>query len=126
MLAQFTHTHTVPVRFRNGMSVEGMDHQSVVQLIRKSGTKVEMMVLSVSDDEARKLEPESASSAAVGMDYYERRSIPVTVPTSKKVVDELGKEYVSFNIYMAGKEVASRRYREFDALSTNVSSSFHS
>ena len=97
-----------------------MDHQSVVQLIRKSGNQVKMMVLSVSDEEARRLEPETNNTSAVGMDYYERRSVPVTVPTSKKMTDDAGKEYVAFSICMAGREVASRRYREFDALSTNV------
>ena len=101
-----------------------MDHQSVVQLIRQSGNQVKMTVLSVSDDEARRLEPDTNTSA-IGMDYYERRSVPITIPTSKKMTDEAGKEYVAFNIYMAGKEIYSRRYREFDALSTNVRRQIH-
>jgi sorting nexin-27 len=101
-----------------------MDHQSVVQLIRKSGNQVKMVVLSVSDDEARRLEPETTNSSSVGMDYYERRSVPVTVPTSKKMTDESGKEYVAFSICMASREIAPRRYREFDALSTNLKRQF--
>jgi sorting nexin-27 len=107
----------------NGQSVEGMDHQSVVQLIRKSGNEVRMVVLSVSDDEARRLEPENATTNQ-SIDYYERRSVPVTVSTSKKMVDEAGKEYIAFSIFMAGREVALRRYREFDALSTNLKRQF--
>ena len=100
--------------------MEGVDHQSVVQLIRQSGNEVRMIVLSVSDDEARRLEPDNSTGNS-SMDYYERRSIPVTVPTTQKMTDETGKEYVTFCLYMAGKQITSRRYREFDALSNNVS-----
>ena len=100
--------------------MEGVDHQSVVQVIRQSGNEVKMVVISVSEDEARRLEPDSATGNS-SMDYYERRSVPVTVPDTQKMTDETGKEYVVFNVYVAGKQVASRRYREFDALGSNVS-----
>ena len=79
-----------------------------------------MVVVSVTDEEARRLEPEGSSGMSA-MDYYERRSVPVSVPDTKKLVDDAGKEYVVYNIYMAGKTVVSRRYREFDALHNNVS-----
>ena len=142
------HTHTHTHTHSNGANVEGMDHQSVVQLIRKSGNQVKMLVVSVSDEEARRLEPET-NTASVGMDYYERRSVPVTIPTSKKKTDDTGREYVVYDVYIAGREVIltlshtlslsththtlhththththtpDLRYREFDALSTNVSS----
>ena len=55
------------------------------------------------------------------MDYYERRSVPVSVPDTNKQKDDAGKEYVVYNIYLASRHVSSRRYREFDALHTNVS-----
>ena len=100
--------------------MEGTDHQSVVQLIRQSGNSVTMVVVSVTDEEARRLEPEGSSGMSA-MDYYERRSVPVSIPDTKKLTDEVGKEYVVYNIYMAGKQTASRRYREFDALHNNVS-----
>ena len=108
----------------NHQSVEGVDHQSVVQLIRLSGNEVNLVVISVSDDEARRLEPENAPVNS-SMDYYERRSVPVTIPDTQKMTDETGKEYVAFNIYMAGKRASSRRYREFDALANNVSIATH-
>ena len=79
-----------------------------------------MVLLSVTEEEARRLEPETSPGTS-SMDYYERRSVPVTIPDTKKLQDETGKEYVVFNLYMAGKQVASRRYREFDALGNNVS-----
>ena len=104
--------------------MEGVDHQSVVQLIRLSGNEVNLVVISVSDDEARRLEPENAPVNS-SMDYYERRSVPVTIPDTQKMTDETGKEYVAFNIYMAGKRASSRRYREFDALANNVSIATH-
>lgn len=108
----------------NGQSVEGTDHQSVVQLIRQSGNSVTMVVVSVTDEEARRLEPEGSSGMSA-MDYYERRSVPVSIPDTKKLTDEVGKEYVVYNIYMAGKQTASRRYREFDALHNNLKRQFN-
>ena len=109
----------VPPSPSNGKSVEGADHQSVVQCIRESGNAVDLVVVSVSDDEARRLEPDTSSTSA--MDYYERRSVPVTVPDTQKLKDETGKEYVVYNLYLAGRLTTSRRYREFDALHSNVS-----
>jgi hypothetical protein len=99
--------------------VEGADHQTVVQLIRNSGSEVHLVVVSVTADESRKLEPENTGMSA--MDYFERRSVPVSIPDTEKMRDDAGKEYVVFNIYLANKHTISRRYREFDALNNNVS-----
>lgn len=108
---------------RNGEVVEGADHSRVVQLIRSSGKEVNMVVISVSEEESRRLEPEGASNGnTTTMDYFERRSVPISVPDTEKVRGENGKEYVVFNIYLANKKVAAHRYREFDALNANVSS----
>ena len=79
-----------------------------------------MIVVSVSDEEARKLEPEGSSGSISAMDYFERRSVPISIPDTRKDRDTSGKEFVVFNIYMASKHTASRRYREFDALNSNV------
>ena len=103
------------------MVVEGSDHSSVVQLIRDSGKEVNLIVVSVSEEEARRLEPEGSSGSMSAMDYFERRSVPISVPDTRKEKDGAGKEFVLFNIYMANKHTASRRYREFDALNSNVS-----
>lgn len=84
----------------NGQSVEGADHSTVVQLIRQSGTKVTMYVVSVSEEEARRLEPESAASSSnPGVEYYERRSVPVSIPQTEKIVED-GKEYVVSCLYV--------------------------
>ena len=113
----YTHTHTHT--HSNHQVVEGADHQTVVQLIRNSGSQVHLMVVSVTADESRKLEPENTGMSA--MDYFERRSVPVSIPDTEKMKDDAGKEYVVYNIYLANKHTASRRYREFDALNNNVS-----
>lgn len=105
--------------YSNHQVVEGADHQTVVQLIRNSGSEVHLVVVSVTPDESRKLEPENTGMSA--MDYFERRSVPISVPETEKMRDDAGKEYVVYNIYLANKHSASRRYREFDALNSNVS-----
>ena len=111
----YIHTHT----HSNHQVVEGADHQTVVHLIRNSGSQVHLVVVSVTADESRKLEPENTGMSA--MDYFERRSVPVSVPDTEKMRDDAGKEYVVYNIYLANKHTTSRRYREFDALNNNVS-----
>ena len=100
--------------------MEGADHQNVVQLIRQSVDAVNLVVISVSEEEARRLEPEGGGGMSA-MDYYERRSVPISVPDTNKQKDDAGKEYVVYNIYLASRHASSRRYREFDALHTNVS-----
>ncbi len=106
----------------NDIPVEGSDHSNVVQLIRGSGREVNLVVVSVSDEEARRLEPEGVTGNISAMDYFERRSVPISIPDTRKVKGDAGKEHVVFNIYMASKVTSSRRYREFDSLNTNVSS----
>ena len=95
----------------------------MVQLIRNSGKQVNLVVVSVSDEEARKLEPDSSGGSMSAMDYFERRSVPVSIPDTRKSRDgSSGKEFVLFNVYLGNKLAASRRYREFDALHANVRS----
>ena len=79
-----------------------------------------MVVISVSEEDARRLEPDNSPGNS-SMDYYERRTVPISIPDTKKMTDETGKEYIAFNIYLGGKCTSSRRYREFDALANNVS-----
>ena len=113
------HCLPTPHTCSNHQVVEGADHQTVVQLIRNSGFQVHLVVVSVTADESRKLEPENTGMSA--MDYFERRSVPVSIPDTEKMRDDTGKEYVVYNIYLANKHTTSRRYREFDALNNNVS-----
>ena len=77
----------------NGQSVEGADHQYVVQCIRQSGKQVTLDIVPVSEEEARRLEPDSSASSNA-LEYYERRSVPVSVSSSEKKADDNGKDYV--------------------------------
>lgn len=79
---------------RNGQSVEGADHQYVVQCIRQSGKEVTLDIVPVSEEEARRLEPDNSSSGNNALEYYERRSVPVSVSSTEKKTDDNGKEYV--------------------------------
>ena len=51
-----------------------------------------MTVLQITEEEARRLEPDN-TSARTGVEYYERRSVPVSIPDSTKLTEN-GKEYV--------------------------------
>ena len=79
--------------YSNGVAVEGADHHTVVQLIKKSGNTVRLSILSVTDEERAKLEVESTPTPS-SVEYYERRSVPLAIPSSEKKTDENGKEYV--------------------------------
>lgn len=81
------------VSHSNGVAVEGSDHHTVVQLIKKSGNTVRLSVLSVTDEERAKLEVETTPTPS-SVEYYERRSVPIAIPSSEKKQDENGKDYV--------------------------------
>ena len=81
------------ITISDGVAVEGADHHTVVQLIKKSGNTVRLSILSVTDEERAKLEVESTPTPS-SVEYYERRSVPIAIPTSEKKTDESGKEYV--------------------------------
>lgn len=62
-------------------------------MIRQSGKQVTLAVITVSEEEARRLEPDTSSNQTPGVEYYERRSVPVSIPESEKLTEN-GKEYV--------------------------------
>jgi sorting nexin-27 len=75
----------------NGISVEGADHQKVVDLIKSSGNSVRLTVLSVTSDEASRLEQDSHTQA---QDSFDMRSVPVQIPSFDKKTGQDGKEFV--------------------------------
>ena len=75
----------------NGISVEGSEHQRVVDLIKSSGNTVRLTVLSVTAEEASKLEQDST---AVVQDAMETKSVPIQIPTFEKQIGQDGKEFV--------------------------------
>lgn len=73
--------------------------------------------------EAERLEPCEETSGFSYIDYSEKRSLPISVP-DYSYVQANGEKFVVFNIYMAGRHLCSRRYREFAALHNNLKRDF--
>nr|XP_027202465.1 sorting nexin-27-like [Dermatophagoides pteronyssinus] len=108
----------------NGVNVEGATHKQVVDLIKSSGDKLLLTVISVTPREAEKLEPSDDTNNFV-YDYSEKRSLPITIPDYNWIEKNNGERYCVFNIYMAGRHLCSRRYREFLNLHNNLKREFN-
>ncbi|CAL1544897.1 unnamed protein product [Lymnaea stagnalis] len=107
----------------NGVNVEGATHKQVVDYIRSGGDSLTLTVISVPEQVAEKLEPSDDSSGPSYIDYSERRSLPISIPDCN-YLDHYGDKHVVFNVYMAGRHLCSRRYREFDTLHNNLKREF--
>ncbi|KAG1677528.1 Sorting nexin-27 [Nymphon striatum] len=107
----------------NTVSVEGATHKQVVDLIKSGGNTLTLTVISVSQKEAERLEPSDESSGFSYIDYSEKRSLPISIPDYNYSAKE-NKNFVIFNIYMAGRHLCSRRYREFSNLHNNLKREF--
>lgn len=107
----------------NNVSVEGATHKQVVDLIKSGGDTLTLTVISVPRQVAERLEPSDDSSGHSTIDYSEKRSLPISIP-DYTTLEENGTKYVVYNIYMAGRHLCSRRYREFDALHNKLKREF--
>ncbi|XP_033749898.1 sorting nexin-27-like isoform X1 [Pecten maximus] len=107
----------------NKVNVEGGTHKQVVDLIKSGGDTLTLTVISVPEQVAERLEPSDDSSGPSYIDYSERRSLPISIP-DYQTVESNGEKFVVFNIYMAGRHLCSRRYREFDTLHTRIKREF--
>ncbi|XP_068694408.1 sorting nexin-27-like [Montipora foliosa] len=105
----------------NGENVEGATHKHVVNLIKRGGDKLTLVVISVSHNEAEKLDSESSSGEYY--DYSERHVIPISIPETRQVTSD-GETYVVYNIYMGDKHICSRRYKEFSNLHNKLKKEF--
>ncbi|XP_015780434.1 PREDICTED: sorting nexin-27-like, partial [Acropora digitifera] len=106
---------------RNGVNVEGATHKHVVNLIKKGGDRLTLVVISVSQHEAEKLESESSSGEYY--DYSDRQVIPISIPETSQVSFD-GETYVVYNIYIEEKHICSRRYKEFANLHNKLKKEF--
>lgn len=88
-------------------------------MIRNAGDQLKLVLISVRRQDAQMLEKEVERQHSAGRDFFERRSLPVTIPDTRQV-EKLGERYTVFNIYMAGRHLTSRRYSEFVALHQKV------
>ncbi|XP_066994479.1 sorting nexin-27 isoform X1 [Anabrus simplex] len=107
----------------NGVNVEGATHKQVVDLIKSGGDVLTLTVISVTQQEAERLEPSEDPTGFTYIDYSEKRSLPISVP-DYHYLEKGGERYVVFNIYMAGRHLCSRRYREFSNLHLNLKKEF--
>ena len=95
----------------NNVSVEGSTHKQVVDLIKSGGDSLTLTVISLPASEVDRLEPPEPGPVQY-VDYSEKRSLPITVPDYRHM-QEQGEKFVVFNIFMAGRHLCARRYREF-------------
>jgi len=108
----------------NKVAVEGADHKRVVELIREGNDSLELVIISVTPSEARKLDgPVDATSHTDAHDYSERRPIAVTIPDTR-LEEADGQKFMVYNIYIAGKYVCARRYREFALVHAELKKQF--
>uniref|UniRef100_A0A8C4RKN2 Sorting nexin 27b n=1 Tax=Erpetoichthys calabaricus TaxID=27687 RepID=A0A8C4RKN2_ERPCA len=107
----------------NGVNVEGATHKQVVDLIRAGEKELLLTVLSVPQHEADSLDPGDDSSGQSFYDYTEKQAVPISIPTYKHV-EQNGEKFVVYNIYMAGRQLCSKRYREFSILHQNLKREF--
>ncbi|KFO56025.1 Sorting nexin-27, partial [Corvus brachyrhynchos] len=107
----------------NGVNVEGATHKQVVDLIRAGEKELVLTVLSVPPHEAESLEPPEEPLGQAFYDYSEKQAVPISIPTYKHV-EQNGEKFVVYNVYMAGRQLCSKRYREFAILHQNLKREF--
>uniref|UniRef100_A0A665WXG9 Sorting nexin-27-like n=1 Tax=Echeneis naucrates TaxID=173247 RepID=A0A665WXG9_ECHNA len=105
----------------NGVSVEGATHKQVVDLIRAGEKELVLAVLSVPPQEADGLE--GGEDIQPNYDYSDKQAVPISIPTYKHV-EQHSERFVVYNVYMSGRQLCSKRYREFAILHQNLKREF--
>ncbi|POI26896.1 hypothetical protein CIB84_009354, partial [Bambusicola thoracicus] len=116
-------SRAVGLKGTNGVNVEGATHKQVVDLIRAGEKELILTVLSVPPHEADNLDPSDDSLGQSFYDYTEKQAVPISIPTYKHV-EQNGEKFVVYNVYMAGRQLCSKRYREFAILHQNLKREF--
>lgn len=107
----------------NSVNVEGATHRQVVDLIKSGGNVLSLTVISVTPQEAERLEPNDDLSTYNYIDYSDKRSLPISIP-DYHYLERDGERFAVYNIYMAGRHLCSRRYREFANLHAALKKEF--
>ncbi|RXN05436.1 sorting nexin-27-like isoform X1 [Labeo rohita] len=118
-----TYKHVEQNGEKNGVNVEGATHKQVVDLIRAGEKELVLAVLSVPQPETDSLDPGDDGSSQSCYDYSDKQAVPISVPTYKHV-EQNGEKFVVYNVYMAGRQLCSKRYREFAILHQNLKREF--
>lgn len=69
----FTYNTFIHFVYSNGASVEGATHKQVVELIKSGGDVLTLTVISVTPQEAERLEPSDDAPTYACIDYSEKR-----------------------------------------------------
>ncbi|XP_051992062.1 sorting nexin-27-like [Xyrauchen texanus] len=107
----------------NGVSVEGATHKQVVDLIRAGQRELVVTVLSVPAQEVEGLDTSEEGSVLPNYDYGDKQAVPISIPTYKHV-EQHSEKFVVYNMYMSGRQLCSKRYREFAILNQNLKREF--
>ncbi|XP_030645452.1 sorting nexin-27-like [Chanos chanos] len=107
----------------NGVNVEGATHKQVVDLIRAGEKELILAVLSVPRQEAEGVEPGEEGLSPPHYDYSDKQAVPISIPTYKNI-EQHGERFVVYNVYMSGRPLCSKRYREFAILHQNLRREF--
>jgi sorting nexin-27 len=92
-------------------------------LIKSGGDCLTLTVISVTPQEADRLEPTDDQGGYSYIDYSEKRSLPISIP-DYQIITKNGEKFVVFSIHMAGRQLCSRRYREFSNLHAQLKKEF--
>lgn len=101
----------------NGVNVDGATHKQVVDLIKSGGDYLTLTVLTMPSDEIHRAGADNVNSddsSTNSNDYTDRRSLPITIPDHTETRTNKGEKFVTFNICLSGRQLCSRRYKEFD------------
>ena len=108
----------------NTENVEGTEHRRVVELIRKGGDELTLVIISVTPSEARKLDgPAEISVNRDYIDYSDRRSVAINIPDLRHE-ESNGEKYVVYNIHIGSKFICARRYSDFSQLHNDLKKQF--
>ncbi|KAI6652023.1 Sorting nexin-27-like [Oopsacas minuta] len=107
----------------NGQSAQAVTHVKVVQMIQKNPEQVSLVLISVSKEEANKLDADFIHPPT-SIEISERKHINVSIPEWRKIFSN-GESYIAYNIYISGMFIISRRFSEFYTLNASLKAFFN-
>lgn len=107
----------------NGINVEGATHKQVVDLIRSGGDTLVLTVISTSHHTFLEDSDASEDTSSSANDYSEIKSLPISI-LDYHLQEKAKEKFIVYNIYLAGRHLCSKRYREFAALHNQLKQHF--
>lgn len=101
----------------NGNDVQGASHSKVVDLVIAGGSRLEMMVISVDESEAARLQRQEDALEGLQPAKPQTGSVHASVKDFSTIPGRPGHaQHTVYNVYVNGKYHCSRRYSEFENL----------